>query len=126
MKIIHTNDAPEALGPYCQALEVDGWLYLSGQVGLDPTTNALVTGGVEPEARQVLANLSAVLGAAGCRFADVVRATLYLLDFADFQKVNDIYGAALEGHRPARTTLQVAGVPKGGRVAMDMIARIRP
>ncbi len=124
MKIHHSDNAPQALGPYCQAIEVDGWLYLSGQVGLDPATNDLVPGGFEAQASQVLANLSAVLAAAGCTFADVVKSTIYLLDFADFPKVNEIYGAALNGHRPARTTLQVAAVPKQGLVAMDMIARI--
>jgi 2-iminobutanoate/2-iminopropanoate deaminase len=124
MKFHHSDNAPEALGPYCQALEVDGWLYLSGQVGLDPATNALVQGGFEAETHQVLRNLEAVLAAAGCTFADVARATIYLLDFTNFPKVNEIYGKALNGHCPARTTLQVTGLPKGGQVAIDMIAKI--
>jgi 2-iminobutanoate/2-iminopropanoate deaminase len=124
MKFHHSDNAPKALGPYCQAVEVDGWLYLSGQVGLDPATNDLVEGGFEAQARQVLSNLAAVLAAGGCTFADIVRATIYLLDFADFPKVNELYGKALNGHCPARTTLQVVALPKGGQVAMDVIARI--
>ena len=123
MKFHHADNAPKALGPYCQAVEVDGWLYLSGQVGLDPATNEIVQGGFEAEARQVLSNLEAVLAAGGCTFADVVRATIYLLDFANFPKVNELYGNALNGHCPARTTLQVAGLPKGAQVGIDLVAR---
>jgi 2-iminobutanoate/2-iminopropanoate deaminase len=125
MKFHHSDNAPKALGPYCQAVEVDGWLYLSGQVGLDPATNELVQGGFEAETRQVLSNLEAVLAAGGCTFADVVRATIYLLDFANFPKVNELYGNALNGHCPARTTIQVAGLPKGAQVEIDLVARIR-
>lgn len=125
MKFHHSDNAPKALGPYCQAVEVDGWLYLSGQVGLDPATNDLVQGGFEAETRQVLSNLEAVLATAGCTFADVVRATIYLIDFANFPKVNELYGNALNGHCPARTTIQVAGLPKGAQVEIDLVARIR-
>ena len=125
MKFHHSDNAPKALGPYCQAVEVDGWLYLSGQVGLDPQTNDLVEGGFEAETRQVLSNLTAVLAAGGCTFADVVRATIYLIDFANFPKVNELYGNALNGHCPARTTIQVAALPKGAQVEIDLVARIR-
>lgn len=125
MKFHHSDNAPKALGPYCQAVEVDGWLYLSGQVGLDPETNELVEGGFEAETRQVLSNLTAVLAAGGCTFADVVRATIYLIDFANFPKVNELYGKALNGHCPARTTIQVAALPKGAQVEIDLVARIR-
>lgn len=125
MKFHHSDNAPKALGPYCQAVEVDGWLYLSGQVGLDPETNDLVEGGFEAETRQVLSNLTAVLATAGCTFADIVRATIYLIDFANFPKVNELYGNALNGHCPARTTIQVAALPKGAQVEIDLIARIR-
>ncbi len=125
MKFHHSDNAPKALGPYCQAVEVDGWLYLSGQVGLDPATSELVQGGFEAETHQVLINLTAVLAVAGCTFSDVVRATIYLIDFANFPKVNELYGKALNGHCPARTTIQVAGLPKGAQVEIDLVARIR-
>lgn len=124
MKFHHSDNAPKALGPYCQAVEVDGWLYLSGQVGLDPATNELVEGGFEAETRQVLSNLTAVLAAGGCTFSDIVRATIYLIDFADFPKVNELYGKALNGHCPARTTIQVAALPKGAQVEIDLVAKI--
>ncbi len=124
MKFHHSEDAPLALGPYSQAVEVDGWLYASGQVGLDPVTGELVGGGFEAEARQVLKNLQAVLAVAGCSFSDVVRTTIYLIDFANFPAVNALYGEAMGDHRPARTTIQVAGLPKGAQVEMDVVARV--
>jgi 2-iminobutanoate/2-iminopropanoate deaminase len=125
MKFHHSDNAPKAIGPYCQAIEVDGWLYTSGQLGLDPETNELVDGGFEPQARQVLANLREVLAAAGCTFADVVKATIYLIDFANFPTLNKLYGEAVGSHCPARTTVQVAALPKGGVVEIDVVARMR-
>jgi len=125
MKFHHSDNAPPALGPYCQAVEVDGWLYTSGQVGLDPATGELVPGGFEAETRQVLANLEAVLAAAGCTFADVVRSGIYLIDFANFPRLNELYAEAMGDHRPARTTIQVAALPKGAQVEIEVVARIR-
>lgn len=124
MKYHHTETAPEALGPYSQAVEIDGWLYTSAQSGLDPATNELAEGGFEAQARQVLKNLQAVLATAGCSFQDVVRTTIYILDFANFPAVNSLYAEVMGDHRPARTTLQVSAIPKAGLVAMDMIARV--
>jgi 2-iminobutanoate/2-iminopropanoate deaminase len=124
MKYHHTESAPAALGPYAQAVEVDGWLYLSGQAGLDPATGELVTGGFEAETRQVLKNLAAVLAAAGCSFADVVRTGIYLTDFANFPEVNALYAEAMGDHRPARTTIQAAALPKGAQVEIDFVARV--
>lgn len=124
MRFHHSDDAPRALGPYSQAVEVDGWLYASGQLGLDPTTSELVGGGFEAETRQMLANLEAVLAAAGCGFSDVVRTGLYLIDFASFPRLNELYGEAMGDHRPARTTIQVAALPKGAQVEIDVVARI--
>jgi len=124
MRFHHSDDAPRALGPYSQAVEVDGWLYASGQLGLDPTTSELVGGGFEAETRQMLANLEAVLAAAGCTFSDVVRTGLYLIDFANFPRLNELYGEAMGDHRPARTTIQVAALPKGAQVEIDVVARI--
>ena len=124
MRTIATDKAPAAIGPYCQALEVDGWLYLSGQIGVDPETGELVPGGFEPQARQTFANLIAVLAAAGCTFANVVRTGVYLVDFADFPALNALYAEAMGSHRPARTTIQVAALPKGALVEIDLVARV--
>ena len=124
MRFHHSDDAPRALGPYSQAVELDGWLYASGQVGLDPATGDLVGGGFEAEIRRVLANLEAVLAAAGCTFSDVVRTGIYLTDFANFPRLNELYGEAMGDHRPARTTIQVAALPKGAQVEMDVVARV--
>jgi 2-iminobutanoate/2-iminopropanoate deaminase len=124
MKYHHTESAPAALGPYAQAVEVDGWLYLSGQAGLDPATGELVSGGFEAETRQVLKNLAAVLAAAGCSFTDVVRTGIYLIDFANFPQVNALYAEAMGDHRPARTTIQAAALPKGAQVEIDVVARV--
>lgn len=123
MKFHHTDRAPKAIGPYCQGIEVDGWLYLSGQIGMNPETGELAAG-FEAQARQVLSNLREVLAAAGCTFSDVVKATVYLNDFANFPTLNTLYGEAMGDHRPARTTVQAAGLPKGALVEIDLVARI--
>lgn len=122
----HASDgAPRAIGPYSQAVSTDGWLFTSGQVGLDPATGELVAGGFEAQARRVFENLRAVLAAAGCGFGDVVRATVYLADMADFATLNGIYAEAFGDHRPARSTVQAAALPKGARVEIDLVARRR-
>ena len=121
-KVLHTDEAPEALGPYSQAIAAGGWIYTSGQVGIDPATGELVAGGFEAQARQVLANLRSVLAAAGCSFGDVVKATIFVVDLADFPTLNAIYGEALGDHRPARSTVQVAALPKGALVEIDLVA----
>jgi 2-iminobutanoate/2-iminopropanoate deaminase len=124
VKTIHTDRAPKAIGPYAQAIESGGFLFTSGQVGLDPATGELVEGGFEPQARRALANLEAVLAAAGCTFADVVKATIYVTDLACFPRLNELYGEALGGHRPARSTVQVAALPKNALVEIDLVARL--
>ncbi len=124
MKTVHTDHAPKAVGPYAQAVIADGWLFCSGQIGLDPATGKLVQGGVEAEARQALANLEAVLQAAGCSKTDIVRATIYLTDIHDFAKVNAVYADWLGAHRPARATVGVAALPLGASVEIDLIARL--
>lgn len=122
----HASDgAPRAIGPYSQAVSADGWLFTSGQVGLDPATGELVPGGFEAQARRVFENLGAVLTAAGCGFGDVVKATVYLADMADFATLNGIYAEAFGDHRPARSTVQAAALPKGARVEIDLVARRR-
>lgn len=121
----HDDGAPRAIGPYSQAVSADGWLFTSGQVGLDPATGELVAGGFEAQARRVFENLRAVLAAAGCGFGDVVKATVYLADMADFATLNGIYSEAFGDHRPARSTVQAAALPKGARVEIDLVARRR-
>jgi 2-iminobutanoate/2-iminopropanoate deaminase len=120
----HTDQAPAAIGPYAQAVASGGVLYTSGQVGLDPATGALVEGGFEAQARQVFANLRHVLASAGCSFADVLKATVYIIDFADFPALNAMYAEHMGAHRPARSTVQAAALPRGARVEIDLIARI--
>lgn len=120
----HTDRAPAAIGPYSQAVSVDGWLYTSGQIALDPESGEIVAGGFEPQARQVLANLRQVLAAAGCTFSDVIKTTIYVTDLGDFAALNQLYGEAMGDHRPARSTVQVAALPKGARVEIDLVARL--
>jgi 2-iminobutanoate/2-iminopropanoate deaminase len=120
----HSDAAPAAIGPYSQAVSVGGFLFTSGQVALDPHSGEIVPGGFEAQARQVFANLAAVLGAAGCGFGDVVKATVYVADLADFPALNSIYAATFGDHEPARSTVQVAALPKGARVEIDLIARL--
>lgn len=124
MQFHHTDSAPKAIGPYSQAVSIDGWLYTSGQVGIDPATGDLVEGGFETQARRVFENLRQVLASAGCSFSDVVKATVYLADLGDFPQLNAIYAEAMGDHRPARSTVQVAALPKAARVEIDLVARI--
>lgn len=124
MQTYHTDQAPEAIGPYSQAISIDGWLFTSGQVGIDPQTGEIVDGGFEAQARQVLTNLSQVLSNAGCSFGDVLKATVYVADMADFPVLNSLYAEAMGAHRPARSTVQTAGLPKGALVEIDLIAQI--
>lgn len=124
MQTYHTDQAPEAIGPYSQAVSINGWLYTSGQVGIDPTTGDIVDGGFEAQAVQVLTNLSEVLSIAGCTYEDVARATVYVTDMSDFPTLNVLYAAAMGVHRPARSTVQVAALPKGALVEIDLVAKL--
>ena len=124
MKYHHSDGAPGAIGPYSQAVEIDGWLYTSGQVGLDPATGQIVEGGFEAQARRVFVNLRAVLATVGCTFSDVVKATVFVTDLADFATLNGIYAEAMGDHKPARSTVQVAALPAGALVEIDLVARV--
>jgi hypoxanthine phosphoribosyltransferase len=124
MEFHHTDQAPAAVGPYSQAVSAGGWLYTAGQVGLDPATGELVPGGFEPQARRALENLRQVLAAAGCTFSDVVKANVYVTNLADFPVLNALYAEVMGDHRPARSTVQVAALPKAGLVEIDLIARL--
>jgi 2-iminobutanoate/2-iminopropanoate deaminase len=117
--------APAPIGPYSQALASGGWLYCSGQIGVDPKSGDIVAGGVVAEARQLLANLAAVLAEAGVGFADVVKTTIYLVDLADFAAVNSVYAERFTAPFPARSTVGVAALPRGARVEIDAIAKLR-
>src|SRR5262252_1202223 len=122
MHAISTNDAPAAIGPYSQAVEHAKTVFLSGQIPLDPRSGKLVEGNIQAQTVRVLDNLAAVLKAAGCSFADVVKTTIYLVDLADFQVVNETYSKRFAGVFPARATVQVAALPRGARVEIDAIA----
>ena len=102
MDFHHSQHAPAAIGPYSQAVSAGGFLYTSGQVGLDPETGQMVGSDFESQAKRVLANLEAVLGSTGCSFQDVVKTTIFLADFADFARLNELYGEVMGDHRPAR------------------------
>jgi 2-iminobutanoate/2-iminopropanoate deaminase len=121
---ISTAGAPAAIGPYSQGIVSDGLFFSAGQAALDPATGALVEGGIGPETERVMANLGAVLDAAGCTWGDVVKTTIFLVDMADFATVNAIYGRFVADPPPARSTVGVAALPKGARVEIEVIARL--
>jgi len=121
-QIISTDEAPKAIGPYSQAVRVGDLVFLSGQIPLDPATGQLAPGDVVAQTRQVMENLGAVLRSAGVSFSEVVRSTIYLTDLGDFAKVNDVYGSYFSTEPPARATVQVAALPRGASVEIDMIA----
>jgi 2-iminobutanoate/2-iminopropanoate deaminase len=121
---IATSSAPKAIGPYSQAVEARGGrtIWLSGQIALDPATGQLVPGDVVAQTERVMANLGAVLAAAGAGFEHVVRCGIFLADMADFAKVNEVYQRSFPRDPPARSTVQVAGLPRGARVEIDAVA----
>ena len=122
MTIVSTTDAPQAIGPYSQAVVVDGILYSSGQIALTPD-GKLIDGDVAAQTRQVLSNLSAVLNAAGGSLDDVIKTTIFLADMEDFATVNEVYGEFFGEHRPARSTVAVKTLPKEVLVEIDCIAK---
>jgi 2-iminobutanoate/2-iminopropanoate deaminase len=121
--VIHSAGAPKAVGPYSQAVRSGGFLFTSGQIPLDPSTGRLVEGPIDVQTRRVLENLRAVLEAGGATFADVVKATIYLTNLADFGAVNGIYAAYFSSAPPARSTVQVAALPLGAAIEIDLVAR---
>ncbi len=120
---IHTDDAPGALGPYSQAISCDGWVFASGQIPIDPATEALIEGGVQAQTHRVLLNLAAVLDAAGASLQTIVKTTVFLSDMTHFAAMNEIYAQHFGDHRPARATVAVAGLPKGVDVEIEVVAR---
>jgi reactive intermediate/imine deaminase len=122
MDIINSDQAPKAIGPYSQAIRAGNVIYTSGQIALDPATGALVEGDFAAQANRVFENLKAVLAAGGATFANVTKATVYLTDLANFTTLNEIYASYFGETKPARTTIGVAQLPKGGLVEIDLIA----
>jgi 2-iminobutanoate/2-iminopropanoate deaminase len=121
---VATDHAPKAIGPYSQAVVVDGWVFCSGQIPLDPFTGQMVQEDVAGQTRQVFLNLQHVLAAAGAGFDGVVKTTVYLADMNDFAAMNEVYGTMFSSPAPARSTIQAARLPRDARVEIDVIARL--
>lgn len=124
LKTVSTDGAPQAIGPYSQAIIANGWLFTAGQIPIDPATGQVIKGDVKAQTERVLANLAAVLEAAGASWRHVVKTTVFLQDMNDFPVVNEAYGRMLGEARPARSTVQVAGLPRGVLVEIDAIAEL--
>ena len=125
-QIIHTSEAPQALGPYSQAVRVGHLVFLSGQIPLDPASGNVVEGDIVVQTRRVMENLAAVLSAAGATFAEVVKTTIFLADLGHFSKMNEVYGSYFAREPPARSTVQVGALPRGVLIEIDMIAHVAP
>lgn len=124
-RIIHTDKAPAAIGPYSQAIAANGFLFTAGQIALDPATGQVVDGDVVPQTERVMTNLRAILDAAGATLGDVVKTTVFLSDMADFPRMNEVYARAFGDARPARSTVQAAGLPRGVLVEIEAVAVLR-
>jgi 2-iminobutanoate/2-iminopropanoate deaminase len=124
MQTIATTHAPAAIGPYAQGVVANGMLFSAGQIALDPATMEVVPGGITEQTERVFQNLEAVLAAAGCTFRDVVKTTVFLQTMDEFAAMNTVYAAWMGDHRPARSTVAVAGLPKGVRVEIEVIALV--
>ena len=121
-KIISTEQAPKAIGPYSQAVQLDSFLFCSGQIPIDPKTNEVFTGDIKTQTEMVLKNIEGVLKAADMNFSNVVKTTIFLTNMADFATVNEIYGKAFATNPPARSTVAVAALPKGVNVEIEVLA----
>jgi len=124
-RAIESPDAPKAIGPYSQAIIANGFVFTAGQVGADPKTGALVDGGIEAQTEQVLKNIEAVLKASGSSIDDVVKTTVFLADLNDFAKMNEIYAKRFKAPFPARSTVQIARLPRDAKIEIEAIAVIR-
>jgi 2-iminobutanoate/2-iminopropanoate deaminase len=125
LEVVRTDQAPTAIGPYSQAIVSDGWVYCSGQIALDPATMEVTAKTIADQTDRVLRNLAAVLEAAGASLSTVVKTTVFLSDMADFQAMNEVYGRHFGEHRPARATVQAAGLPRSVKVEIECVARVR-
>lgn len=124
LNFVATARAPAAIGPYSQAVRANGFVFTAGQVALDPDKGELVAGGVSEQTTRALENLGAILAAAGTDFSHVVKTTVFLVDMADFTAMNEAYSRAFGDHRPARSTVAVAALPRGARVEIEVIATV--
>ena len=124
IKITHSDKAPAAIGPYAQAVSANGFLFTAGQIAIDPASGQVVEGDVVDQTRRVLQNLESVLAAAGASWKDVVKTTVFLQDMKDFPRVNEIYASVMGDARPARSTVQVAGLPRGVLVEIELVAHL--
>jgi 2-iminobutanoate/2-iminopropanoate deaminase len=124
LKPVKTKKAPEAIGPYSQAMECGSFIFTSGQIAIDPDTGVLIGETIEEQTRQVLKNLAEILGECGASFKDVVDTTIFCTDLDDFGKINTIYGEVMGDHRPARSTVQVASLPKNAKIEIRMTAYV--
>jgi 2-iminobutanoate/2-iminopropanoate deaminase len=122
VEFVSTPQAPKAIGPYSQATVVNGMIYTAGQIALDPATTEVVAGGVPEQTERVMQNLRAILEAAGSSLAKVVKTTVFLTDMNDFAAMNEVYARAFGDHRPARSTVAVAGLPRGVKVEIEVVA----
>jgi 2-iminobutanoate/2-iminopropanoate deaminase len=122
---VSTSGAPKAIGPYSQGIIANGFLFTAGQVALDPAKGELISGGIAEQTTRALENLRAVLTSAGSDLSQVVKTTVFLVDMADFTAMNEVYGRAFGNHRPARSTVAVAALPRGARVEIEVIAAVR-
>lgn len=121
-KIIHTDSAPKAVGPYSQAVQLGDFLFCSGQISIDPTTQEVFAGDIKTQTEMVLKNIEAVLTQAGLNFSHVVKTTIFLTSMSDFAVVNEIYATCFKAEPPARSTVAVAGLPKGVNVEIEVLA----
>jgi 2-iminobutanoate/2-iminopropanoate deaminase len=121
-EVVSTADAPGAIGPYSQAIKAGGMVFCSGQIPIDPATGQFVSDDVAEQTKQVLQNLEAVLKAAGCSFASVVKTTVFLADMGDFAAMNEVYSEIFNENKPARATVQAAGLPRDAKVEIECIA----
>jgi len=122
LKTVHSDKAPEAIGPYSQAVVANGMLFTAGQIALDPASMQVVEGDVVAQTEQVFRNLAAILASAGATWQDVVKTTVFLMDMHDFPRMNEVYARVMGDSRPARSTVQVSGLPRGVLVEIDLVA----
>jgi len=120
--VVSTSNAPQAIGPYSQAIKANGFLFLSGQIPMNPESGRIEAVDMVGQTRQVMDNIQAVLGSEGLLFSDVVKTTIFLTNLDDFTRVNEVYGSYFEEDPPARSTVQVAGLPKGAKVEIEVVA----
>ncbi|NPA52556.1 MAG: RidA family protein [Aquificae bacterium] len=124
MQRIYTEDAPKAIGPYSQAIKYESFLFISGQIAINPKTGEMVSGGIKEQTQQVMENIKAILLASDMDMDNVIKTTIYLKDLSDFEIVNKIYGEYFKNHKPARATVEVSNLPKGALIEIEAIAGI--